>query len=104
MTEEEFEKKLKGTKTFCIIIGILFFIGIFLNLGQEKYINVVLSIILIILLILFYTLTKKRKVAGPIIGIILGSLYILQINIISIVVGIFIIIDSSAMIKYINGK
>lgn len=24
MTEEEYEKKVKGTKTFCIIIGILF--------------------------------------------------------------------------------
>lgn len=103
MTEEEYEKKVKGTKTFCIIIGILFAIGIFINISQQNYINTVLSLGFLILLYLFYSFTKKKKIAGPIIGIILGCLYILQLNILSIVVGIFVLVDSIAMLKYIKG-
>ena len=53
---------------------------------------------------MFYSFTKKKKIAGPIIGIILGCLYILQLNILTIVVGIFVLGDSIAMLKYIKGK
>ena len=98
MTEEEYEKKVRGTKTFCIIIGVLFVLGIFVNT------NVVLALGFLILLYLFYSFTKKKKIAGPIIGIILGCLYILQLNILTIVVGIFVLGDSIAMLKYIKGK
>ena len=104
MTEEEYEKKVKGTKIFCIIIGILFALGIFTNISQENYINAILSLVFIILLYLFYSFTKKKKIAGPIIGIILGCLYILQLNILSIVIGIFILVDSIAMLNYIKGQ
>ena len=101
MTEEEYEKKVKGTKTFCIIIGILFALSIFINISQQNYINAVLSLGFIILLCLFYSFTKKKKIAGPIIGIILGCLYILQLKILAIVIGVFVLIDSIAMLKYI---
>ena len=37
MTEEEYEKKVRGTKTFCIIIGVLFVLGIFVNISQQNY-------------------------------------------------------------------
>ena len=37
MTEEEYEKKVKGTKTFCIIIGILFAIVFFYECITKKY-------------------------------------------------------------------
>ena len=104
MTEEEYEKKVKGTKTFCIIIGILFALGIFINISQQNYINAVLSLGFLILLYLFYSFTKKKKIAGPIIGIILGCLYILQLNILSIVIGIFVLVDSIAMLKYLKGQ
>lgn len=72
MTEEEYEKKVRGTKTFCIIIGVLFVLGIFVNISQQNYTNVVLALGFLILLYLFYSFTKKKKIAGPIIGIILG--------------------------------
>ena len=104
MTEEEYEKKVKGTKTFCIIIGILFALGIFINVSQQNYINAVLSLGFLILLYLFYSFAKKKKIAGPIIGIILGCLYILQLNILTIVIGIFVLVDSIAMLKYIKGQ
>lgn len=104
MTEEEYEKKVRGTKTFCIIIGVLFVLGIFVNISQQNYTNVVLALGFLILLYLFYSFTKKKKIAGPIIGIILGCLYILQLNILTIIVGIFVLGDSIAMLKYIKGK
>lgn len=102
MTEEEYEKKVKGAKTFCIIIGILFILSLVINLSQQNYINAVLSIGFLVLLCLFYFLIKKKKIAGPIIGIVLASLYILQLNILSIIIGIFVLVDSIAMLKYIK--
>lgn len=104
MTEEEYEKKVKGTKTFCIIIGIFFVLSLVINLSQQNYINAALSIGFLVLLYLFYSLTKKKKIAGPIIGIVLGALYILQLNILTIIIGIFVLVDSIAMLKYIKGK
>lgn len=61
MTEEEYEKKVRGTKTFCIIIGVLFVLGIFVNISQQNYTNVVLALGFLILLYLFYSFTKKKK-------------------------------------------
>ena len=102
MTEEEYNKKVKGTKTFCIIIGILFVLGIFINISQQNYFNAILSLGFVILLYLFYTFSKNKKIAGPIIGIILGIMYILSLNAISIVIGILVLVDSISMFKYIN--
>lgn len=98
MTEEEYEKKVKGTKTFCIIIGLLFAIVFFMSVSQKNITTSILSVGFIILLFLFYLLTKKRKIAGPIIGI----MYIVQLSVISIVVGAFVLVDSISMLKYIN--
>ncbi len=102
MTEEEYEKKVKGTKIFCIIIGILFLIGLFNSISQGDIISGVMALGFIILLYLFYSFTKKKKIAGPIIGIILGTIYILQLNVLTIVIGVFILIDCFAMLKYIR--
>lgn len=102
MTEEEFEKKVKDTKIFCIIIGILFVIGIFSGISQQNIATTVMSIGFIILLYLFYSLSKKKKMIGPIIGILLGTLYILRLNILTIIMGICILVDCISMIKYIK--
>ena len=102
MTEEEWEKKVKATKNFCIIIGILYIIGFFIGISQENGISSVMALGLIILLYLFYSFTKKKKIAGPIIGIVLGIMYIVQLNLLSVIIGIFIIIDCIAMLKYIR--
>ena len=101
MTEEEYEKKVKVTKTFCIIIGILFLISLLNGISQGNIIASVISLGFIILLYLFYSFTKKKKIAGPIIGIILGILYILQLNVLAIAIGVFILFDCFAILKYI---
>ena len=89
MTEEEYEKKVKGTKTFCIIIGIIFAISFVINLLNQNYINVLVSAVFLVLLYLFYSFTKNKKIAGPIIGIVLG---------------ICVLLDSVAMLKYIKSN
>lgn len=102
MTKEEFDKKVKWTKIFCIIIGILFAVTLVLGIVQKQILSSILSLEFIIILYLFYSLTKKGKIAGPIIGIGLGILYILELNILTIIIGIFIIIDSISMLRYIK--
>lgn len=102
MSEEDFQQKLKGTRNFCIFVCVIFIIGLVAFIITGNIIRAILSLIFITLLSLFYFLTKKKLIAGPIIGIILGALYILQFNLIGIVLGIIIIIDCSAMIKYIS--
>lgn len=102
MSEEEFQKKLKGTKTFCIIIGVIFAITLIISIFVQSYLTIFSSLVCIVLLYLFYSLTKKKKIAGPIIGIIIGSVYILQFNIVTIIIGVLVIVDCASLIKYIN--
>ena len=102
MTEEEFQKKVKSTKTFCIVIGVIFAIMFVVSIFAQSYLTSFTSLVCIILLYLFYSLTKKKKIAGPIIGIIIGSAYILQFNIVTIIIGVLVIVDCASLIKYIN--
>lgn len=102
MTEEEFNKKVQGTKTFCLAIGIIGVLVCLAAIYLKNYIGAVAALVSLTLLYLFYSFTKKKKIAGPIIGIALGVLYILQFNIITIIMGIFILIDCTAMLKYIR--
>lgn len=99
MTEEEFDKKLKWTKIFCIIISALFVIGIFTNIGKNN-VSCLISIVCIGVLYLFYSFTKNKKMAGPIIGICFSVMYILSLNIFTVIVGFFILIDCVSIIKY----
>lgn len=95
VTEKEksdYERKVKWTKIFCVIIGIL---AVLFN-------NIIAATIILIALYFFYKFTKERKIAGPIIGICISILYILNLNILSILLGIFILVDCIAMIKYIQ--
>ena len=106
INEEEFNKKLKGTKWFSILVSCLFGLSLVLGLVQQKYFLAMLCLVFIVSFILFYNLTKKKLVAGPIIGIVLGSLYIVSFiwtrNIISVILGIAVIWDSILMLKYLK--
>ena len=102
MTDEEYEKKVQGTKLFCCSLAVLFGIGVAISFVNGDIVRMALSICFLILLYLFYTFTKQRKIAGPIIGIILGILYILELNIVGIIIGILILVDCIPMLKYVK--
>ena len=102
MTNEEYEEKVHITKMFCFFIGGLILIGLFINIYRHNYTNGIFALVFLVLLYFFYYLTKKRNICGPIIGIILGILYILQFNIITIIIGICTLIDCILMLKYIK--
>lgn len=102
MTDEEYEKKVKGTRIFCSILACLFGIGILINFTNGNILQLGLCVGFLVLLYLFFYFTKRRKIAGPIIGIILGILYLLQLNIISILIGIFVLMDCIPMLKYVK--
>lgn len=102
MTEEKFQKKVSATKTFCLGIGIvMFFILIFL-LFSGDFINAIKPALAIVFLYLWYNFTKKHNILGPILGIILAVYFIISFNILSIIIGIFILGDCIPMLKYIR--
>lgn len=105
MDEVKFEKKLKGIKAFCIFVGILFSFATIMYLEKNILLSIV-SLTMIIYVTLFYKFTKKRKVIGPVMGILLGILYCISTiwmkSIISIIIGVIVLIDSFSMYKIIK--
>ena len=53
MTEEEFQKKVKGTKLFCTVIGILMLISVFANFANGNIKNAIFALIMVILKMLY---------------------------------------------------
>lgn len=104
MTEEEFQKKLKWTKIFCVVIGILMVISFIAGISSGNILGALMPLGVAIMLYLFYSLSKKENILGPVIGIILAIMYILQLSIVGIFIGICILIDCISMLKYINEK
>ena len=106
VSEEEFNKKLKGTKMFSIFVSCIYAILFILYCVDKSYFSAVICLICIAAFLSFFFLTKKRSIAGPIIGIILGCLYIINFlwakAAISLILGIVIIIDCVVMIKYLR--
>ena len=60
------------------------------------------GLIFIVLLVLSYIFSKKKKIAGPVLGIILGALDILHLSVYGIVIGIYIIIHCASLCKDIS--
>lgn len=108
MDEINFEKKLKGTKMFCILIGIIFIFSMIIHIILKNTLYAIISFAVVILMYLFYNCTKKRKIIGPIIGILLGGCYIVSFiwtrGIISVIIGIVVLIDSISMFKFIKNN
>lgn len=108
MTDEEYSKKVNKLLLLCILGAILGVIGILLaDAGEYENIKMVMAgvdgAIFLVLLVLSYVLTKNKKLAGPILGIILGALDIIHLSVYGIVVGIYIIIHCASMCKDISG-
>lgn len=108
ISDEEYLKKVKKLGGLCILGAILGVVGILLadSNGYETLKMVMAGIdgvILIVLLVLSYIFSKNKKIAGPILGIILGALDIMHLSVYGIIVGIYIIIHCASMCKDISG-
>lgn len=62
MPAEEFEKKLKWTKIFCLVIGILMVIAFIAGISSGNILGALKPLGIAIMLYLFYSLSKKEKV------------------------------------------
>ena len=74
-----------------------------------KLITSFVALIVLALVIIFIGLSLKKKKAGPIIGIILGAIYILNfdflhifISVVNLVAGICFIISCAGLLKFIS--
>ncbi len=74
-----------------------------------KLITSFVALIVLALVIIFIGLSLKKKKAGPIIGIILGAVYILNFNlenifisVVNLVAGICFIISCAGLLKFIS--
>lgn len=107
ISDEEYSKKVKRLGGLCILGAILGVIGILLadDNGYETLKMVMAGVdgvIFIILLVLSYVFSKNKKIAGPILGIILGAWDIIHLSVYGIIVGIYIIIHCASMCKDIS--
>ena len=74
-----------------------------------KLITSFVALIVLALVIIFIGLSLKKKKAGPIVGIILGAVYILNFNfenifisVVNLVAGVCFIISCAGMLKFIS--
>ena len=67
-----------------------------------KLVTAFFVLIMMALTISYLLLSLKKKKAGPIIGIVIGALYILVLNIINILVGVCFIVSCVSMLKDIE--
>ena len=107
ISDEEYSKKVKRLGGLCILGAILGVIGILLA-DADGYESIKMAmagvdgVIFIVLLVLSYIFSKNKKLAGPILGIILGSWDIIHLSVYGIIVGIYIIIHCASMCKDIG--
>lgn len=107
MSDEEYSKKVKKQLGLCILGAILGVIGILLaDADGYESIKMVMAgvdgIIFLILLVLSYIFSKKKNLAGPVLGIILGAWDIIHLSVYGIIVGVYIIINCASMCKDIS--
>ena len=107
ISDEEYAKKVKRLLILCIAGAILGVIGILLaEAGEFESLKMIMAgvdaVIFLILLVLTYILSKNKKMAGPVLGIILGAWDIVHLSVYVIIIGIYIIINCSAICKDIS--
>lgn len=72
------------------------------SLTIKEYFVLARGILVVILMIVAFIGIRKDQIYGSVAGIIVGILYILQFNIVGIILGIAMIYDCSRFITYIN--
>lgn len=112
------EKKYKSVIVIWVVIFLVLHTLSLINVVElrpffytylTKLITAFVALIVLALVMVFMGLSFKKKKAGPIVGIVLGAIYILSFNIehifmsiVNIVAGVCFIVSCAGMIKYIN--
>ncbi len=65
----------------------------------QKLLKSFIAVVMIGLVIIFIVLSLKKKKSGPIIGMVVGAVYILNFNIVSTIVGIWFVFSCASMLK-----
>lgn len=104
----------KKYKSIVVIWGVIFLVLHTLSLVNVvglrpfaytylyKLVTSFVAVIMIALIIIYLVLSLKKKKAGPIIGIIVGAVYILSFSIINVVIGVCFIVSCAGMLKDIS--
>lgn len=98
----DFEKALKNAKWFAVGILVLSIISFVLKIisGAASPLIIILGLAQLIIIILAIKGFNDEQMYGPICGIIVSVLLILNLNIISIIFGILYLIDCIKIKKY----
>ena len=102
----------KRYKSVIVLWGVIFLVLHTLSLinvvGLRPFAYTYVALIVLALVIIFMGFSLKKKKAGPIIGIILGAIYILNFNltnifisIVNLVAGVCFIISCAGMLRFI---
>lgn len=81
---------------------VLTWVSLISNEMSQQLINVLF--VMVALLVAFWIFTYRKNIIGPIVGIILGIVYIFSGDLINIVIGIGLIIDCFRFIKSLENK
>ncbi|MEG2348496.1 MAG: hypothetical protein RSB67_02480 [Clostridia bacterium] len=112
MNNEKYEKLLKNALGVAIFLLVLFIIMFIFNIANTtlntintiSIISYILRILQIALLIATIVGIKKRALYGPLSGIIVSILMILSLDLISIIIGIFYLIDTIRIFKHMKNN
>ena len=97
------DKSFKLNLNLCGVLMIILWLGNFL-FSPATTMNYIIEGIQLVLIVFFWSLTKSKSIAGPIIGIILGILYFLNSSILGIIIGITLILVCTAFLVHIKNN
>ena len=104
MDPTKVEKKIKEAKIVALIIlviNVLFFVFSFF-FGQLSPLGIMIRLSVLAVIAATYIGYNQRKIFGPICGIIVSALLILNFDLIDILIGIFYLVDNITLIKYLK--
>ena len=102
----DYEKAIKNAKGFAIGILVIAIIAFFLNLfgGELNTLSIFIGIAQLILVFSTIKGLNEEKMYGPICGIIVSVLLMLNRDIISVIFGILYLIDCIKLVNYMKNN
>ena len=104
MDEQKFEKTLKDAKWFAVLLLVLNLIVFFIyfSTGDLNGISIIIKFFQFALFLGTIIGCNKRMMYGPICGVVVSILMILNFNLLDIIIGILYLIECTNLIKYMK--